>query len=167
MTASETEKKRKYGLPEIGGANVAATLARRRDQQPPPKEEEEAAAPPTPTAETTPLTTQPALQPTESPPLPPAEIETPAAVGVPKDLPPAVIRQGVDFRRDHLDLITEMIYRCHRQRIKLQGKKGPSLIVRAALDELAAIYTTEPARFDSIMRRYSGAPRKTKSTSGE
>jgi hypothetical protein len=129
-------KKKQYGLPEIGGANVAATLARRREQQ--PREEEPA----------------PIVVPAEPPatPKPPAKIDTTPVV---KDPPLAVVRQGVDFRRDHLDLITEMIYRCHRQRIRLQGKKGPSLIVRAALDELATIYTTDPARFDEIMRRYS------------
>ncbi len=65
-----------------------------------------------------------------------------------------MFRQGVDFRRADLDLITDMLYRCHQHKIKLQGKKGPSIIVRAALDELAAIYSSEPKRFDAIMSRY-------------
>ena len=68
---------------------------------------------------------------------------------------PQMIRQGIEFRREDLDLITEMLYRCHRQKINLQGKKGPSVMVRVALDELTAIYATEPERFDAIMSRYA------------
>ena len=59
----------------------------------------------------------------------------------------------MDFRRAHLDLVTEMLYRCYQRRIKLPGKRGPSIIVRAALDELATIYAADPERFDAIMAR--------------
>jgi len=67
----------------------------------------------------------------------------------------SIVRQGIDFRRADLDLVTDMLYRCHQRRIRLPGKKGPSVIVRAALDELAAVYSKAPEQFDEIMQRYA------------
>jgi hypothetical protein len=44
---------------------------------------------------------------------------------------------------------------CHSRKIRLPGKKGPSIVVRAALDEIVAIFNSDPLRFETIMRRYA------------
>ena len=89
-----------------------------------------------------------------------------AVAAPPAPAPPAVPappkkqkvkHQGVTFRESDLDVIADMLYRCHTQRIKLPGKKGPSIVVQAALDQLISIFHHDPVYFDSIMRRYTVA----------
>jgi hypothetical protein len=143
------KKKRDAGL----SADIAAELKGALDDEPPK------------VADAAPVVAEPRKRPeveTATEPLPTARarrVAPPAVMAeaaAPLPAPrPQMVRQGIEFRREDLDLITEMLYRCHRQKINLQGKKGPSVIVRVALDELTAIYSTEPDRFDAIMSRYA------------
>jgi hypothetical protein len=68
---------------------------------------------------------------------------------------PKVKHQGVTFREGDLDIITDMLYHCHSRKIRLPGKKGPSIVVQAALDEIVTIFKSDPQRFETIMRRYA------------
>jgi hypothetical protein len=59
------------------------------------------------------------------PAIPPiAVVAAPPAVPAPPKKQ-KVKHQGVTFRESDLDLIADMLHRCHTQRIKLPGKKAP------------------------------------------
>jgi hypothetical protein len=97
------------------------------------------------TATTSPLVVAGAVPATVSPELAP-DLEE-ASTGM--------VRRGVQFRPMDLELVADMVHACRKGRVRLGGKLGPSIILRAALDQLADVYEHDRPRFLSIMSKYA------------
>jgi hypothetical protein len=87
--------------------------------------------------------TSPFLAPVPTSPEPPASAPT-----------EPVIRQGVSFRQSEIERIGDLLEYLRKKRIRFGGKRGPTLIVRAGLEEIFRVFDEDPARFEEIMLRY-------------